>query len=244
MGGVKNVAEQDRIFLSPEEALNAIRTDFNLYPPQTRLFLELSPLILGRNTSVVEDPRHDGIWVAVPGGRPVRRMRLMAPGDLGNLLCDTLADEMPGTEILADICAGVFQVTALPGKEWAGGRDGIWIDRRMQNFKCRQCGHCCRELEFNDSLNEADYRKWEELGRDDILAWVGTTRRNGETVSRAIWILPGTRQFATTCPWLEKIRGEERWGCRIHDVKPEICRQYPGTRKHARMTGCGAFGSE
>jgi Fe-S-cluster containining protein len=29
-----------------------------------------------------------------------------------------------------------------------------------------------------------------------------------------------------------------RYRCTIHDIRPTICRQYPGSRKHARMTGC------
>jgi len=29
--------------------------------------------------------------------------------------------------------------------------------------------------------------------------------------------------------------------CRIHDVKPEQCRKYSKSRKHAEETGCKAF---
>lgn len=235
------MSEQDRIFLSPEEALTAIRTDFRIYPAQTRLFLEVSPLILGEEASVVEDPRHDAIWMTLPGRRPVRRMQRISPEELGLLLCRTLKQKMPRMDILADLCARIFQVPSIPATDNTGRINGIWINTGMGDFNCNRCGHCCRDLDFNDTLGDADYQKWLELGRDDILEWVGTTRRDGRLVSRVIWIVPGTRQPAKTCPWLGKVPGDGCWECLIHDIKPEICRQYPGTRKHARMTGCRAF---
>lgn len=56
----------------------------------------------------------------------------------------------------------------------------------------------------------------------------------------AAYIMRDTgNRIAKTCPWLKRLPDRDRYACRIHDVRPSLCRQYPGTRKHARMTGCG-----
>ena len=31
---------------------------------------------------------------------------------------------------------------------------------------------------------------------------------------------------------------ENKYICRIHEVKPKVCREYPQTEKHAKETGC------
>ena len=160
--------------------------------------------------------------------------------DLGGLLVDTLAAAMPEPGKLAAICGQVFESPAYPGSD-AAGRTGIWLETGMADFQCLQCGHCCRNLDYRLELTEADYTMWRELGRTDILDWVAVFRRQGQPASYAIWVIPGTRSYAAVCPWLEKKPESGRWQCRIHSVKPEICRQYPGSRKHGRMTGCPAF---
>jgi Fe-S-cluster containining protein len=40
------------------------------------------------------------------------------------------------------------------------------------------------------------------------------------------------------CPWLRKLPNQDKYICRIHDLKPEHCRAYPKSRKHALKTGC------
>ncbi|WP_243545421.1 hypothetical protein [Pseudodesulfovibrio tunisiensis] len=44
--------------------------------------------------------------------------------------------------------------------------------------------------------------------------------------------------LAETLPLATPRSKDGRRVCSIHDYKPEICRQYPGSRKHAAMTGC------
>lgn len=40
-------------------------------------------------------------------------------------------------------------------------------------FTCRQCGHCCLDLNaFASCASEEDVRRWEQEGRVDILEWV------------------------------------------------------------------------
>jgi len=42
---------------------------------------------------------------------------------------------------------------------------------------------------------------------------------------------------------LKNLPKQDKYICRIHDVKPEHCRNYPKSRKHAQKTGCKGFES-
>ena len=234
------MADNYRIFLSPAETVSAIRFDFNQYAPQTRLFLDISPLILGPGWTVIEDGRHDGLWIAPPNHRR-RKIKKISSQDLAAILLHALAENRPGLEILSELCEKIFQSRAYPGSDPSGCKEGIWLETGMERFQCRQCGRCCTNLDYRLELTAADYELWQELGRTDILEWVATFRRGGRITAYAIWVWPGTRQYVPVCPWLEEIAGTTMMQCRIHSVKPEVCRQYPATRKHAHMTGCPAF---
>ena len=234
------MSAQDQTFLTPEEAIRAIRADFTQYPPQIGLFLELSPIILGPGMPVIADPHQNGVWIAVPTRRK-RRMRKISFRELGDYLCHTLEMAPPELSQLVQLCEPIFGAPATSGKDVTGKREGIWLETGMADFKCRQCGRCCRKLDYRFELTEADYQVWVDQERTDILERVGAFHRNGRVVSYAIWIEPGTRRYAPVCPWLKEIPGTDRWECTIHDVKPEVCREYPATRKHAQMTGCEAF---
>lgn len=113
---------------------------------------------------------------------------------------------------------------------------------KAARFRCRQCGHCC--LNLSDAIAtcaaEADVRRWEAAGRDDILAWVDPIAVGNAHVYD-IWINPKTGEDVRRCPWLRKVRGADRYVCRIHELKPEHCRQYPKSRRHAVGTGCPGF---
>jgi Fe-S-cluster containining protein len=230
------VEEKDRIFLTRERAIVAIQNDFRQYAPQARLFRDISPLILGDRAVVMEDPRRGGFWFSTTGGR----MRRKNAAELGEILCRELETAPPALDILVRICIRVFKAPARTGRQRSGGTEGLWLDTGMEEFSCRQCGRCCRALDYHSQLTEADCRRWRRLGRDDILSWV-RIRKDGPNVSYRIWTVPGTPYLADVCPWLRKVPGREAWHCEIHDVKPEICRQYPASRKHAKMTGCTGF---
>lgn len=231
------MSQKDQLFLSRTEILAAIRIDFNQYKPQNELFRQLCPIILNK--------------YALPGDDCEHQLRLCSPGgdtggfmtwkDLGNLLCDALDESAVSLEELADICAMVFQARAFPGKDPDSGDHGIRIETDIETFHCRQCGRCCRNLNYHDECTAEDYALWQELGKTDILKWVAMAEVNGKSIPRHIWVYPGTNRYARVCPWLGKQPDSDIHICRIHDVKPEICRQYPGTRKHAMMTGCPGF---
>lgn len=236
---------KEHVFLSMAEAIDAIRTDFHQYPPQRRLFMDLCPLILGPEIMVADDPRCQCMWISRPGRTRKNRMLRITARELGHTLLNALENEPPSAGVIAEICRKTFQTRAEVAGNDKSGKTGIWIETDMQGFACRQCGRCCRVLDYRHELSAADYRHWQILGRNDILERVATIRHGSRIVSYAVWVEPGTRQFSETCPWLTPAapnHGSGRWLCRIHDVKPEICRQYPGTRKHAQMTGCSGFG--
>lgn len=111
-----------------------------------------------------------------------------------------------------------------------------------KNFKCKQCGNCCLNLSsaFQRCAAEEDIRLWEDNQRDDILEWVSVIEL-GELSVYDIWISPRTGDDVTRCPWLRKLPNKNKYICRIHDVKPEHCRRYPKSRKHAEETGCRGF---
>jgi Fe-S-cluster containining protein len=124
----------------------------------------------------------------------------------------------------------------------AGSNSGQQRGSMPRNrFECRQCGNCCLTLKdaFAACATEADVSRWEEARRDDILEWVDRVAV-GDSCVHDIWINPATGEDVSRCPWLRKVRGADRFICRIHDVKPDRCRRYPLSRKHAERTGSPA----
>jgi Fe-S-cluster containining protein len=230
-------ASDDALFLTCAEALDAIAIDFNQYPPQTDLFLKLTPLVTHGRMQVCRDLRQSGIWIQERGRR---RRRHLTARELGRTLLKRMAAEPPSPSRLAQVCTAVFETASTAGRYRR--REGIWVDTGMRHFTCRQCGACCRSLGYHDGLTDADAALWQASDRTDILAWVRTYRRGGCVTGYRIWVPPGTDRVADICPWLENRKGQGRYVCRIHALKPDICRQYPGSRKHARLTGCPGFG--
>jgi Fe-S-cluster containining protein len=169
-------------------------------------------------------------------------MRWLDGPTLIDYMCGTVANTLWTPNLLAAVCSRVFQNRAVVDKDPHTGSTGIRIRTGMEAFVCRQCGRCCRNLDYHNELTTADVDRWNALGRKDILDWVGvfTSEAGGQTTYR-IWMTPGTRTLAEICPFLKKVPTENRWICSIHEVKPSICRNYPVSRKHGTMTGCPGF---
>ena len=112
-----------------------------------------------------------------------------------------------------------------------------------KDFKCRQCGNCCLNLRdaFSTVATDQDIEMWEREGRYDILEWVDPIYLDDKDCIYDIWINPITGDAVKRCPWLKKLPDQEKYICRIHDVKPKHCRAYPKSRKHALNTGCRGF---
>jgi Fe-S-cluster containining protein len=225
----------ERLFLLPEEVLAAIREDFDQYPPQRHLFLSLCPLVLGTG-QVVDDIGRRGAWIRV-GSRG--KMMLIGYRELGDRIIQALATAPPASSQLAGLCRMIFHSRSTPGRR--RGAEGIWIETGMEHFHCIQCGQCCKDVGYPKEATDEDLARWKADGRQDILAWVGMERSRGGQSAHRIWIEPGTNRPAESCPWLRRQAGTHRFECAIHDLKPDICRQYPGSRKHAEMTGCRGF---
>lgn len=159
-------------------------------------------------------------------------------------VCDVLKAENPGIDTMAAICSRVFQERATPAVDPETGEQGISIETGMENFTCIQCGNCCKSLDYHDALTENDVNAWRNNLRRDILAWIGVYESKDGQRSYRIWTDPQTGKIAETCPFLKHLPAENRWVCRIHEVKPSICREYPVSRKHGIMTGCPGFSPE
>ena len=116
----------------------------------------------------------------------------------------------------------------------------------MDSFNCKQCGHCCLNLSgaFSTSVPEEDIRLWEAEGREDILEWVVPIPIGDGQMTYDIWFSPTTGEEVSRCPWLRKLPNKDKYICRIHDVKPTHCRNYPHSREHAEKTGCVGFEEE
>ena len=70
----------------------------------------------------------------------------------------------------------------------------LWIHMPPQNFKCKQCGHCCLNLidAFQTSVSDEDVALWEMEGRYDILEWVSSIPLGDDNYIHDIWINPKT----------------------------------------------------
>jgi Fe-S-cluster containining protein len=102
-----------------------------------------------------------------------------------------------------------------------------------KGFKCKQCGNCCKNLydAFSNCVSDEDIAMWQSAGMHDILEWINPIQV-GDTFIYDIWINPVTHDDVKRCPWLRKLPNQQKYTCRIHDLKPEHCRAYPRTRKH------------
>jgi Fe-S-cluster containining protein len=112
-----------------------------------------------------------------------------------------------------------------------------------QGFVCEQCGNCCINLSdaYQHSVNKSDIDMWKENDRDNILAWVDPIDLGNENFVYDGWKNPGTHDDVRRCPWLRKLPGKDKYICKIHDVKPAVCREYPKSESHAKKTGCSVF---
>lgn len=230
--------EKPSIFLKYAEALKAIQNDLEQYPPQPLLLRHLAQLILGGDGFISEDKNRTGLWIS---REQKGKYRLIPYNLLPAYLCSALKKNLPPIEMVAKICGSVFQERAYVGSQDLEEDTGIFIETGMENFECLQCGRCCRVLDYHKELTNEDYRLWQSIGRVDIMKNVGLIRKAGEIVTYSIWIDPYTHKILENCPWLKNDHQHNLFICEIYDVRPGICRQYPGSRKHGRMTGCSAF---
>jgi Fe-S-cluster containining protein len=230
-----SVNRRESIFMSMGEAVEAVCIDFRRYEPQIVLLCQVIQLVLGDTVVVKREGRKPGAWIST-GPRP--HMKWAQGWELVDIASAAVRDTEEDPGLLASVCTRVFHERAWVEGDPETGQQGIRIATGMEGFSCKQCGRCCRSLDYHDDLTREDVRRWEKLGRTDILRWVRVIEERGGKGIYKIWTIPGTTQLAEVCPFLKEVSSENRWACLIHDVKPAICRQYPLTRKHGLMTGC------
>ena len=217
------------IFLTPSQAVDAFACDFQQYGTQPELFARLVNRFPGLGCDFWFQDGRPVFRVMRRGGQP----DLEIAGEKMGVFLIFLLESAPLTiEVLTTMAGMVFQTPAVCCDDQEA--PGIWIEHGMARFSCIQCGRCCRDLAYAHGCTRGDVRGWQLAGRADILARVREVAEGGFE----IWIDPKTHQFYDTCPWLSLSHDTGRCFCTIHEHKPEICRQYPLTAKHAAMTGC------
>ena len=230
--------EKESIFLTIQEAIAAIISDFRQYDPQIILFSGILPLITENRIHLKREPGKEGAWV---NRENKIQMKWLNGPELVEYMCNAINQTPWRPDLLAAVCARVFRTRATPEEDEKTGSPGVRIETEMEAFHCRQCGFCCRFLEYHNEITAEDVALWKASGRNDILKWVNEISINGEPQGYLAWVLPGTQQQADACPFLIKMKDPRRWRCRIHDAKPAICRQFPLSRKHAVMSNCPGF---
>ena len=230
--------EKQAIFLTTQQALEAVCIDFRRYEPQIMLFSEVLRVISDGHAVIKQDAEKKGRWVAA---EPGSKMVWLDGPALGEYVGRLLHEKDLSEQVISAVCARVFQAHAYPGIDPESGRKGIYVETGMEGFSCKQCGDCCKFLDYHTALTTADVKRWERLGREDILAHVGVFRMADGTTTYRIWVEQGSTKLLEQCPFLEHLPAEQRWICRIHEIKPGICREYPVSRKHGIVTGCPGF---
>ena len=86
---------------------------------------------------------------------------------------------------------------------------------------CTGCGKCCVKYGAGAGLGCATDNDIARLSvRPDISVYIHPSLGD-------LWISPVTGEETARCPWLRKLPGRQLYKCRIHDVRPDICRDYP-----------------
>lgn len=113
----------------------------------------------------------------------------------------------------------------------------------LMHFNCTNCGKCCVDSLYMGTLSavEEDLARWEDAERYDILdtAYIFYW---GDHRTADLWMDPktGDENISDTCPWVKKI-GEDLWHCSIHELRPNVCRDYPVDEEQAEGFGCPGY---
>jgi Fe-S-cluster containining protein len=176
----------------------------------------------------------DGLWITYQ-----RSEKFYYGTDLVEFFLDLLSSK--AAETVSEVYSEIEWVKASVAKHPKTGVTGLLVETEMEKFKCVQCGHCCLELSgaYQTSVPNSDVKRWRREQRFDILEWVGPFEGMDE-----IWISPKTGEYVNRCPWLRKLPKQNKYICRIHETKPEHCRNFPKSKRHALDCGCKGFPAE
>jgi Fe-S-cluster containining protein len=91
---------------------------------------------------------------------------------------------------------------------------------------CTQCGKCCTHPGFMGTLQAtgADVKRWRCEGRDDILRFAHVLGSPSDPWAD-LWI-DETGTERERCPFVRKVRGQNRYLCTVYETRPQVCRDY------------------
>ena len=196
--------EKASIFLTTQEAIKAIITDFRQYEPQIMLFSGFIRLITDNRNHLKREPGKNGAWINRPGKA---HMKWLDGPALVDHICEAISHTRWKPDLLAEACARVFQTRAVPDMDANTGEAGVRIETQMEDFVCRQCGFCCRCLDYHNEVTAEDVALWKASGRNDILKWVVEIIRNGNVIGYRAWINPVTGKPTRYLPVFRKKTG-------------------------------------
>lgn len=104
-------------------------------------------------------------------------------------------------------------------------------NRPKKQANCLQCGTCCEEFGWHLHASERDLQRWCEHGRQDLV--------DGTNELGWIWVHPVTKERLHRCPHIDR-SDPEHVRCAIHEIKPDMCRDYP-TLAHGKRCLRGMF---
>jgi len=102
----------------------------------------------------------------------------------------------------------------------------------IPGFRCTDCGKCCLEGAGILPVVEADIALW-EAHAPQVLDYVKIAGPAGERSGEM-----GKANKSTRCLWIKKFPGRDQYYCRIYQWRPQVCRRYPTSLEHARLTDC------
>ena len=178
------------------------------------MFLRRYQIIPVEKVHPLDFVSRDGLWIKYQGSE-----KFYYGIDLVDLFLDLLSS-IPA-ETVSEAYSEIEWVKASVAKHPKSGLAGLLVETEMEKFKCVQCGHCCLDLSgaYQTSVPASDIKRWKHEQRFDILEWVGSFEGMDE-----IWISPKTGEYMNRCSWLRKLSKKSEYICRIHETKPEHCR--------------------
>ena len=184
-----------------------------------------------KKTHPLEFVERNGLWIRFRGSE-----NFYFGADLVDLFIDRLSSKT--TDTISDVYSAIHWVKSCVTNHPETGVIRLLIETEMEKFKCVQCGHCCLDLPdaYQTSALDSDIRRWKRENRTDILERIDTFGGLND-----IWINPKTGELVSRCPWLRKLPKKNKFICRIHETKPEHCRNFPKSKRHALDNGCKGF---
>lgn len=92
-----------------------------------------------------------------------------------------------------------------------------WTPGTGGGRECTRCGKCC--LKYDISPSGEDVKRWIREKRWDILEHVMILGDDDDPWGDIVG--PTSR-----CPFLRKDNGKNTYKCRIHETRPQVCRDY------------------